>query len=125
MSDPTRDEPATGRRHFVKSMAAGAAVGLAAGGSKGAAPAQDKPAQDDKPKDPIDAEVEVRMALILARYGEHLDADAQKAIESDVRSMVNRARRLKAYDLDNGDGPMPVFVPYRAPAREPIKRVET
>jgi hypothetical protein len=81
------------------------------------APAQ----QDDKQNegarpDPIAAEVEARMAVVLARYGDRLDDAARKTVRGDVESVVKRARRLREFPLTNADGPALLLVPYRAPA---------
>jgi hypothetical protein len=103
------------RRHFFHSLTAGTVLTLAAS----QAHAQDEPAKQDDAADPFDAEVEARMALILARHGEKLDLAAREAVREDVRSLVRRGARLKEFALDNGDGPALLFRPYRGPADEP------
>ena len=39
----------------------------------------------------------------------------RKAVEARVAAIVRRAEALRKFELDNGDGPFPVFTPYRAP----------
>ncbi len=96
------------RRDFVRGLLLG---GAAAGVGS---PAN---AEDDPKKEPAVnlTEIEARMALILARYGDSLDEAARKAILIDVESIVRRADALRNYELTNGDEPFPIFVPYRAP----------
>ncbi len=98
------------RRDFVRTLALGATAGWLARPASG---------QDEKPKDPLDerfeAEVEARMALILARYGDRLDEPARSAIRRDVQSTVKRGERLRKFAMENGDGPAPIFVPFRKP----------
>ncbi len=117
---PGDDRPAPHRREFVRTLALIPAAGLLA--RPGRAMADDpKPAgvPSARPADAesvrIEAEVEARMQLILARYGDQLDADARAAVRSDVLTMVQRLRTLARFALDNGDEPMPRFVPYRGP----------
>ncbi len=95
----------THRRDFVR--------GLALGGAALALPSPHAIAQDEpaKPKGEVDA----RMDLILARYGTHLDEDARKAVRREVESIVRRGEQLRKFSLTNGDEPIPVFTPYRAP----------
>ena len=100
------------RRDFVRTLALGATAGWLARPASGQEP---KP----KPKDPADqrreAEVEARMALLIARYGDGLDEEARKTIRRDVEATVRRGERLRKFTLENGDGPAPIFVPYRKP----------
>jgi hypothetical protein len=102
------------RRHFIRSLAAGTALAM----TGWRAGAQDLPARQDEGLDPFDAEVDARMALILARYGSKLDEAARETIREDVRSLVRRGTRLKQFALDNGDGPALVFRAYRGPLEE-------
>jgi hypothetical protein len=104
------------RREFVRGMALGAAGLLAAEQARRRGAAQEKAvAASEKALDPAAAEVEARMTLILARYAERLDDEALAQVRDDVESAVRRGHRLKEIPLDNGDGPCPVFVPFRAP----------
>jgi hypothetical protein len=98
------------RRGFVRTLALGGAAGLVARPSR--AEPQD-PAGEAKSE--LDPEVEARMALILARYGERLDDDAKRAIYQEVEGVVQRGRRLKDVALENADELFPVFHPYRKP----------
>lgn len=75
-----------------------------------------RPAENaTKNADPFEIEVEARMNLVLARFGERIDDKARKDVRREVEAIVRRARKLRKYPLDNGDGPGTVFVPYRAP----------
>lgn len=102
------------RRDFVRTVALGAAAGLLARPVPAPASAQDEPKEDPE-AERRDAEVEARMALILARYGDRLDDDARQVVRRDVEAVVRRGERLRKVPLDNGDGPYPVFIPYRKP----------
>lgn len=127
------------RRAFVRAFAcAGSAVAALVGRARGDDPKAEsiksdggekpatkptdrekpapKPAEpDSKNADPIASEVEARMNLVLARFGDRLDDKARKDVRREVEAIVRRARELRRFPLDNGDGPHPVFVPYRAP----------
>ena len=99
------------RRDFVRTLALGAA-GLVAGAP---ARADDDPKPDEDPAEARrKAEVEARMDLVLARYGEKLDEEARKAVRRDVEVVDRRGERMRQYAMENGDGPFPVFRPYRA-----------
>jgi hypothetical protein len=100
------------RRDFVRSLGLAGAAGLVSGGRSSAQePDEEKPA-------PERSEADARMDLVLARYGKHLDDDARLSVRRDVEAVVRRGERLRAFELSNGDGPMPVFSPYRAPVME-------
>ena len=60
-------------------------------------------------------EAEARMSYVLARFGGHLDEAARKSVRAEIDGLVGRAEALRKVPLDNGDGPFPVFRPYRAP----------
>lgn len=108
------------RRDFVRSLVLGAsaatlAVRPASGDEK---PGRDEAKPDDaerKPKPEPKTEAEARMELVLARFGERLDDDARASIGAEVGAIVHRAERLREFPLENGDGPFPVFTPYRRP----------
>jgi hypothetical protein len=107
------------RRDFVRSLAAGASA--AALMLPASARADDDTKKDAKPKDQKNepeapkTEVDARMDFVLARFGKHLDEEAQKSVRSELNGMVRRAETLRKFALENGDGPFPVFRPYRAP----------
>ena len=71
------------------------------------------PASADEPKAP--SEVDARMGLILARFGDKLDPEARKLVRAEVESIVRRVEELRKVKLTNADGPFPVFSPFRAP----------
>lgn len=94
------------RRSFVAGLA-GTGVAL------GTAHADDAP-EPARPKPPTEAEA--RMDLIIARFGSQLDETARKSVRAEVESLTRRAEALRKFTLENGDGPFPVFHPYRGPA---------
>jgi len=102
MSEPSH------RRDFVR----GLVLGSAAAGLCSRATGEDEPKKAAVV--PI-AEIEARMDLILARYGDFLDEAARKVVKLDVESIVRRADALRAFELTNADEPFPIFVPYRSP----------
>lgn len=107
------------RREFVRSLALGAsaAVVIAPGASRADDPKpKDKEPEkktEPKPEEAARTEVDARMELILARFGKQLDADARKAVRSEIEGHVRRAEALRKIKLDNGDEPFPVFIPFR------------
>ena len=133
------------RRMFVRTLAVGAtAAPLVATGALVAVDDKAKSADKkaEKPKDVVkkeavgkveakdvatkkkaaehdaafEAEVDARMQLVLARCGSKLDEAAKKSVREELVGIVERSRALKKFALDNGDGPFPVFHPYRAAA---------
>ena len=97
------------RREFVKAFALGAIAAPAA-------------LADDQPKPPPESpklidEVDARMAIVLARFGKHakLDDKARATIRAQIAGVVGRGEALRKIPLGNGDGPFPVFHPFRAP----------
>jgi hypothetical protein len=67
------------------------------------------------------AEVEARIQSILSQYGSRF-SDAQKA---DIRRLCNLAQppldRLRAYPLENGDGPGLYFKPLLEREKNPLE----
>lgn len=106
------------RREFVRTLVLGSSAGLALRGGSATLRADDapepKPPEDESP-DPTEAEINARMNLIVARYGDRLDAEARETIRREVAGIVRRGQALRAYPLDNGDGPASVWTPYREP----------
>ena len=101
-------EPKPHRRDFVRTLGLAGSVGLL-GRNVSQAQEPDKPAPA-----PEATEADARMALIVARYGKHLDDDARRSVRSDVEAVIRRGNRMRAFELSNGDEPMPVFTPYRS-----------
>ena len=106
------------RRDFVRALAIAAPVALIATPAEAA----DEPKKKEEPKKKAEpekaappSEVDARMALVIARYGPALDDEARKAVRAEVVTMTRRAEALRKFPLENGDGPFPVFQPYRAP----------
>ena len=101
------------RRDFVKTLALGAS---AAALTSPTCPGADAPEFVGPPKpEAIPTEVEARMSLVTSRFGTLLDEGRRKAVEARVTAIVRRAEALRKFELDNGEGPFPVFTPYRAP----------
>jgi hypothetical protein len=109
------------RRDFARALALTAIAAPSALGDdpkkddepkKEAAKDQPKP-EPSKPPDEVDA----RMSIVLARFGKHaqLDEKARASIRNEVAAVVRRGEALRKIPLGNGDGPFPVFHPYRAP----------
>jgi hypothetical protein len=94
---------ASHRRDFVRALALGAV----------AAPAM--AAEPVVAAPPID-EIDARMAIVIARFGKHarLDAAARSAIRAEIVGLIARGEALRKLPLHNGDGPFPVFHPYRS-----------
>jgi hypothetical protein len=114
-------KPITGttrRRDLLRGLALGTASGLmnvptARGQDDDPDTKKDQKPDGTAPTRPT--EVEARMALVLARYGDQLDGDARALVRSEIEGHVRRAEALRKRPLGNGDGPFPVFHPYRAP----------
>jgi hypothetical protein len=125
----------TDRREFVRTIVIGASAGALLAPPAARADEPQKKASADEPQkkasakeenqekkeseksdaEKLPSEVDARMALVLARFGKQLDAEARKTVRSEIESIVRRAEELRKVTLSNGDGPFPVFVPYRAP----------
>ena len=93
------------RRDFVRAVALGASATTVLP----AAEPNKKPAHAD----PLTAEIDARMALVIARYGDKLDDEARAQVRQEVEAIVGRAEALRKFGLENGEGPFPVFRPYR------------
>src|SRR5262249_48746275 len=107
------------RRDFVRSLALGASAAAltgpaGAGGGKGKTKAKEQ--EKGKEKEEVKrTEADARMELVVARFGKQLDEAARKSVRAEIEGHVRRAEALRKIPLDNGDGPFPVFRPYRAP----------
>jgi hypothetical protein len=107
----------TDRREFIHRLALGATAAAVPGAAIARAPeAADEPKKpaENKPE-AAKSETDVRMELILNRFGTHLDEAARKAVREELESIVYRAQVLRKFPLENGDGPFPIFQPYRSP----------
>jgi len=113
MSGETRNEPSH-RRDFVR--------GVALGGAGAALAATISVAQEVKKAEeaPPRSEADARMDIVLARFGKHkqLDDKAKATIRAEMGGLVRRAEQLRKIPVDNGEGPFPVFRPYRDPATD-------
>jgi hypothetical protein len=58
-------------------------------------------------------EVELRLALVLGRYRDRLDAEQTEALRRAVEWIVEQVTSLRAVSLSNADEPLPRFVPFR------------
>jgi hypothetical protein len=59
-------------------------------------------------------EVERRLAIVLGRYADRLDADQVQDLHRTLEALVEQVTALRAVTLSNSDGPLPRFVPFRA-----------
>jgi hypothetical protein len=59
-------------------------------------------------------EVERRLALVLGRYGDRLDAGQVQGLRRAVEAIVEQVTALRAVPLSSSDEPLPRFVPFRA-----------
>jgi hypothetical protein len=100
------------RRDFVRALTLGASAAALAAPTALRADEKDEPKKDEPARM---TEADARMALVLARFGKQLDEKARKSVREEIDSIVRRAEGLRKVPLDNGDGPFPVFHPYRAP----------
>ena len=109
-----RDVPTTPRRDFVRAFALTAiATPLVRGDAP--PPSVDEPAKPPE-KSRFDEEVDARLAIVFARFGKHqqLDAKARETIRAEIAGIVRRGEALRKVALGNGDGPFPVFHPFRS-----------
>jgi hypothetical protein len=114
-SEGESDGRLTHRREFVRWLAVGGASGvLVSEGESAFAAAHSQDPAEAADRTSLDAEVEARLAIVLARYGAVLDDATRLLIQADIRLHVTRARRLKSFALENGDAPFPVLIPYRS-----------
>lgn len=108
------------RRDFVRALAATTGACLAPAVAKSDEPKTEPrkpepPKTDRSTKDAVgSAEVDARTALVVARFGKHLDDEARKTIRKEIEDLVRRSQTLRDFPLENGDGPFPVFTPFRA-----------
>jgi hypothetical protein len=96
------------------------AIGAIALGSAPALLDSQARSQDPKPQEPPletkrRSEIDARMDLVIARFGDHLDEAGRDAVRREIDSMIRRAAVLRAFPLENDNAPMPVFRPFRAP----------
>ena len=130
----TTEAAHTDRREFLRHLSLGTSVSacvfvapeISAGFEPPTTPpkaTEAEPPKDAKPTTPpprqapseLEAEIEARMGVILARFGGKLDDEARQAVRREVTIIVGRGRALRQIPLKNGEGPFPVFAPYRAP----------
>jgi hypothetical protein len=122
MSDPrpTPDVPSPGRRRIVRVLGlgglfgvfAGALGGLAAGEARGqAAAARPDSAAAAAPAAPPAPSDEARAlhAILVGRYGAHLDPEQQKSLLEALENTVQSGRALRARKLANAVEPDVVF----------------
>lgn len=109
MNPPSSRHQHQHRRDFVRTLT----FGLSAAALPSDTTAADEPVKDASPLPSPETEAEARMALVLARFGKHLDANARDAVRAEVESITRRAESLRKFPLSNGDGPFPAFTPFR------------
>lgn len=102
------------RRTFVRTVALGTSAATVGAVGTLVGDETKKEPEKNEPRKP-ETEADARMDLIVARFGKHIDDSARKSVRGEIESIVHRAAALRKFPLDNGDGPFPVFTPYRAP----------
>lgn len=91
-------------------MTAGAAAGIVTVCPADQAP--DKPAEPETPPPP--APEDCLLGWLLSEYpAEHLTAETIAGIRADIRGNLAQARRLRAFPLENSDGPSTLFRAWR------------
>jgi hypothetical protein len=58
-------------------------------------------------------EVQLRLALVLGRYGYRLDAGQIESLRRAVETLVEQVTGLRVVPLANADEPWPRFAPFR------------
>ena len=119
MTDP-RTRPS--RRRFLKSLALGSALPVAAGvvgralaftAPPGAAPPEARPAAPPaaSPAAPAELSPDVKALteVLRRRYGQHLSGDQLEALAPDLDRMVKTGERLRKVTLQNSEEPDFVF----------------
>jgi hypothetical protein len=109
------------RREFARRAALASAVAAIAPGAAIATPAPQQTADLPKLSPEGHAEVEARIQAIFSQYGSRF-SETQKA---DLRRLCNLAQppldRLRAYALENGDGPGLYFKPLIEREKNPLE----
>jgi len=109
------------RREFARRAALASAVAAVAPAVSIATPAPQQPADLPKLSPEGHAEVEARIQSIFSQYASRF-SEAQKA---DLRRLCNLAQppldRLRAYALENGDGPGLYLKPLLEREKNPLE----
>ena len=109
------------RREFARRAALASAVAAVAPAASIATPAPQQPTDLPKLSPEGHAEVEARIQSIFSQYASRF-SEAQKA---DVRRLCNLAQppldRLRAYALENGDGPGLYLKPLLEREKNPLE----
>lgn len=93
------------RREFSRAVAAA----LAGGTLAGTLPAQAVPSATTPPADPAAAEVEAKVARIVALYGDRLSPDQQQRLRRTVAGHVAMLGPVRAVAMQNSDAPATVL----------------
>ena len=108
------------RREFAKTVATAAlAAPLATAcasltSEPPAAPPPRTPPPTATPAPAVQAEIEALQSLARAKFGAQLDSQQMETVLADVKSVVERAERLRAIPLPNALEPSFVFPAFRA-----------
>jgi hypothetical protein len=78
-------------------------------------PGQQAPSAMEKLTPSGKAEVEMKFASIVRKYGSRLNDDQQKDIRRSLAEGQEGLEKMRAFVLDNGDQPATVFQLYRNP----------
>ena len=66
-----------------------------------------------------DPELDLRVGLVLHRFGHHLTPEQRAFVrEGVVEEVTEVARELRAFKLDFTDEPLPLFAAYRRAGKE-------
>lgn len=107
------------RAAFVSAAASLSPANLLGAGSVAARPPEQQPANAPKLSPESQAEVETRIQSIFAQYGNRL-SEAQKA---DIRRLAVESQpsldRLRAFPIENGDGPALYLKPLMEREKKP------
>src|SRR4051812_31248640 len=100
------------RRQFLAGLTAAVGTTAFTPVTRGDEPPKD--GHEPKMEPSEKAEVDARMALVLARFGDKLEPKDRDKVRSQVERQVKRDRTLRQVKLENGGGAFPPFTPYPA-----------
>jgi hypothetical protein len=63
--------------------------------------------------DEIKKQSEILLSWILHRYGSQLDPDMMDGLRAAVETVEKNIIRLRCVKLENSDGPLTTFIPFR------------
>lgn len=63
--------------------------------------------------DEIKKQSEILLSLIIHRYGSQLSPDMMDGLRAAVETVEKNIIRLRCVKLENSDGPLSTFIPFR------------